>query len=304
MKVLRQPSVWETREREGQLATETPTWRGIRHEAEDPDTTAARLQQLTDAVIATWQANPNAKPSAAKQQGHLVIEAIAAHPNTSPLTLIELLSLDVAFNPTAPLSSPNQLWEWLHFFYGFTAHYSCGLRRNPNLPLLCLETPDFWERVRGDGLRYFLREAALPHAVVRQIAQRKAVAQLAGLHIALAGEVQNQAEARTVFAATWGNPQSHRVDTPFVTEPKDCAAMNIGLNGAGQSPDCRDRLVAALAMPLDTSVALDPFSRDLWGRSPLQLLEHLTHDGNRLVRWVAQMRLRDPHFVFRWSEEE
>ena len=135
-------SVWAERERVGRLASETRKWRAKRHEAEDPDTTAGRLQQLTEAVTSAWRADLSASKQQSTEQGHLVIEAVAAHPNTAPHTLIELLSLDDTFNPIA--HSPNRLWERLHLFYGFTTHYSRGLCRNPVAPLLCLETPDFW----------------------------------------------------------------------------------------------------------------------------------------------------------------
>ena len=55
------------------------------------------------------------------------------------------------------------------------------------------------------------------------------------------------------------------------------------------------RLTAALALPA-CSVPLT--GDDAHGLTTRDLLEHLSHDGNRLVRWAAQTRLADPDFVF------
>ena len=60
------------------------------------------------------------------------------------------------------------------------------------------------------------------------------------------------------------------------------------------------RLEAALlANAWDNSLLIDDY-----GRTARDLLQHLAHDGNRLVRWAAQTRLADPDFVFTWHEDD
>lgn len=80
-----------------------------------------------------------------------------------------------------------------------------------------------------------------------------------------------------------------------------------GLHGAferddlalrGQSDGFASRLSAALF--LSTKPA--PLNRDPANRTSRDLLRHLARDGNRLVRWAAQTRLRDPGFVFAWND--
>ena len=78
-------------------------------------------------------------------------------------------------------------------------------------------------------------------------------------------------------------------------------SLNLStLYDMGQSAVTMERLSATLAMPLGTS----PFPDDPWNRSPLLLLQHLSHDGNRLVRWAAQTRLADPAFAFTWDDSD
>ena len=102
---------------------------------------------------------------------------------------------------------------------------------------------------------------------MQQIARRKAATKFAGLHIAIAGELQSQSEARALFAQGWGNTRTHKITARFVTDMTEPGEwpdvdINIDLYGMGQSPDWRDRFIAALEMPLDMSVMLDAFFRD------------------------------------------
>ena len=63
------------------------------------------------------------------------------------------------------------------------------------------------------------------------------------------------------------------------------------------------RLGIALSLPFGNAFHV-PFSDDPWERTPHEFMQHLACDGNVFVRWAAQMRLADPHFVFAWDENE
>ena len=78
-------------------------------------------------------------------------------------------------------------------------------------------------------------------------------------------------------------------------------ALDFGpVHELGQTSDWKMRFTAAMKLEVTDA----PFGADPWGRSPKQQLDYLAHDGNSLVRWVAQTRLQDPDFVFPWDEGE
>ena len=78
--------------------------------------------------------------------------------------------------------------------------------------------------------------------------------------------------------------------------------------GSHLACDWQSRLLTALWLPLSAypfpAKDKEGYDFELWNRSPLDLMHHLAHDGNRLVRWAAQTRLADPDFVFTWHEDD
>ena len=256
-------TTWEAKERAGLLALETKKWREKRRIAEDPNTTAEMLDKMTDYYnIATdWRSASEYNEYA------LVADALLAHPNTPPDCCSALIGIDL-----------------LHNYRAFCS--------NPAASLLILEIPDFWDWYEVNSCQQLLREEMLPLIAVQVFSRNEdaAVAESARLHIAMAGEIQNQREGEAAIRAAAFPRYPTRQSPPF-----DLAH----LRQKGTAYEWMARFYAALHLPLTNTA----FAGDTWNRSPLDLLEHLAHDGNRLVRWAAQTRLAAPDFAFTWHEE-
>jgi hypothetical protein len=104
---------------------------------EDPALPPDRLTTLAARALAEDWTLPTADRRAAP-----LITAIAAHPNTPPATLIELLN-----------RRPHDAYP--------------GFIRNPVLPLLPLENPDFVHRLSGATIRFLLLQRDLPSTLAR-----------------------------------------------------------------------------------------------------------------------------------------
>ena len=111
---------------------------------------------------------------------------------------------------------------------------------------------------------------------------------------------QTAEQAAQSFAASVG--QYHTRLTEFVRFVANLhgAYDDKVLFDKGQWTRWSSRLDAALKLPLSAV----PSKQDKCERSPLDLMHHLAHDGNRLVRWAAKTRLADPDFNFTWHEED
>ncbi len=269
----RQLTVWEAKERASLLALETDEWREKRRTAEDPNTTADVLDLLCSA--AEDFAHENLLSEYYYNEVCLVTNAVLAHPNTPPRSILSIFS---------------------EIFLDSNRAF-CN---NPMTPFLVLEIPDFWVRLDLDVAENLLREEGLPPVAVSVFSgSSEAVSKSARLHIATAGEIQSQYEGIKALLA-YGFPQfmaKHHLPTDL---------GNLRVNGT--SYHWWLRLYAALHLPLTgepipKSGHVAESDQEQWGRSPLDLLHHLAHDGNRLVRWAAQTRLADPNFVFTWHDD-
>ena len=170
-----------------------------------------------------------------------------------------------------------------------------------------LEKPNFWEDMgddkRGDtvpSVRLLLEED-LPRAAVCAFSlyANSFVAVAATFHIALSGEVKSHEDG---LSAVRASGFLYYVEHEFGLKNSDID----GLVDRGVSLCWERRLYAALHLPLISEPFLqipdyDRIYLKQWNRSPLDLLQYLARDGNRLVRWAAQTRLDDPDFVFTWA---
>ena len=267
-------TTWEAKERAGLLALETDEWREKRMVASDPNTTAKVLHHLADAVYLSYCRSAN------DYVPYLLVEAVAAHPNTSPHDLIDLVCY------------PN---EYITFFRR-------GFSLNPIAPLLCLEMPHFWENNREMAVREVLGYEYLPLPVISQLTHHsdKLAAEGAQLHVLLAGAVQTLNQFRAVIQAYLDAEKYAEYSVmPFSINLRRPSGLDLLYKHLMGNSYWLHHLNAAFLLPLSDT----PFSSDPWNRSPLDLMHHLAHNGNRLVRWAAQTRLADPGFVFTWHED-
>ncbi len=181
-------TTWEQKERDGLLALETDEWRQKRHIAEDPNTTADILAELSDSVHKAYH-TVDSEGYAVRGVSHsacLLAEAIAAHPNVPPQRLLSLLLLPAPFALFCPR----------------------GLCRNPIAPVLQLETPDFWGRlthIERSCSEAVLREATVPLSANIAMSQSgvQSVVQSALLHVNSAGELTTPAEGTVALTQFW-----------------------------------------------------------------------------------------------------
>ena len=170
-------TAWQQKERDGLLALETAQWREKRMVAEDPDTTADVLACLLQAVEVAVQ-----------REGFtgfaifypLIADAVAVHPNLSPEIILK--------------------YWWLTVSSAFC--------QNPIAPFLGLEVPDFWARLPARArfrLSAILAEETLPSSIAQMLTHHSDIwlAQEAGLHISLAGEITTRAEGLTALTNYW-----------------------------------------------------------------------------------------------------
>ena len=271
------PTKWERKERDGLLAQEPAEWREKRLIAEDPDTTGETLARLVEVISDTCAYCTMGEVPYANKLA-LLVDAVLAHPNTPPRALLRLV-------------------------YLFASNNYRPFCRNPIVPFLPLEMPDFWEEMGdeqgGDFIPcvLLLKEEDLPRAAARafSLCPYPFVAEAAAFHIVLSGEVKTHEEGLSVLRAS-GFPQ-------FVAGHSEL--KNLTVSGLANGGVCcwERRLYAALHLPfsrdpLPLIPGYDKAFQEQWSRSPLDLLQYLAHDGNRLVRWAAQTRLADPSFVF------
>jgi hypothetical protein len=279
-------TTWEAKERAGLLALEPEEWREKRLVAENRDTAPNVLAEFGNSVLMLGARTENTIPFAG-----LLAEAIAAHPNT-PLAVFDYL-LDCF---ELPLTFP-------------------AFCRNPIMPLLSLEQPDFWQRMYSayERCQMLLREENLPLAAVYAFTahpEEKMVRE-ALLHISIAGEVQTEAEAiegiRFSDYAQYTEDYQLHLYTCYERNMESLRAEGYAhlLRSRGTSAQWMNRLFVAFQLPLSNEPLFEGEQGAAdWNRSPLDLLHHLSHDGNRLVRWAARTRLADPDFVFTWHDEE
>lgn len=276
-------TAWEAKEQTGLLARETDEQRARRTLAEDPNTPASVLEDMTHWALHERDQNrfawfrhmdevrkrqetgaaedPNLWKRAPWRQSELFLQATAAHPNTPPAVLIELIG-------TAPL----------------IPQITGAFFRNPVTPFLILEQPGFLSQMDGFCQLLLLRdENALPLFVQllasdNHMAQEKAAQTAARNHIILAGEIAD--------AETWrtGMVNYSEAVTPYSRAHEWQALL---LPEKAESPRVSHRLEAVSR----AETTNEPLREDIHDRTGLDLLRHLTHDGNRFVRWQAQNRL-------------
>ena len=275
------PTEWEKKEREGLLAQEPAEWREKRLIAEDPDTDGETLARLTSA-ISDGCAYCIMGEVSYHNKFALLSDTVLAHPNTPPPCLLRLL-------------------------YLFELNNYRRFCRNPFVPVAALERPDFWQEMgddrRGDtvpSVRLLLEED-LPRVAVSAFSlyADPFAAVAASFHIAFSGEVKSHEDG---LSAVCASGFLHYVEHEFGLKNSDIDA----LVNRGVSLCWERRLYAALHLPLTGEPFLqipdyDRIYLKQWNRSPLDLLQYLARDGNRLVRWAAQTRLDDPDFVFSWA---
>lgn len=278
---------WEAKERAGLLAIETEERRDQRRIAEDPDTPAEVLNRLArqalddrtpdrfawfrhlDSLREQAEANPatRAEPLPWKRapwrRSELLFQALAAHPNTPPGILVELIG-------TAPL----------------IPQVTSAFFRNRATPALLLEQSGILDELDVFCQLLLLREADALPLFVQQVADSKdmgqegAAREAAKMHVATAGEIRDArtGEAEMKLQKYWGTitPYSRTFlwQTPLLPEK-------------AESPRWTDRLEAISRAEATNA----PTAGDFYNRSGLDLLHYLTRDGNRFVRWTAQTRL-------------
>ena len=146
-------------------------------EAEDPNTTASRLESLHESVRSHYLAYESTKTEQAR--GFAVMEAIASHPNTPLRVLTELI-----------------------------VHYARAFCRNPVSPLLLLEQPNFAADLPENAQLALLMEPNAPPNMVRSLAQSAAasetVREAARLHVCFSGEAAS-GEWEAFMSAYWAH---------------------------------------------------------------------------------------------------
>ena len=198
---------WERKERDGLLALETEQWREKRLVAEDPNTTADVLEQLARTVwdeLGHWEHYEPMHSAPDVQANTLLLsEAIFAHPNTPPHNLASLL--DRVFSRDLGERTP----------------ITKAVCRNPVLPLLILEMPDFWLNLDGETCKALLREETLLPSAIGFLMRHKgssvewdkngigtpvkdhSVAEAARLHVSQMPPLQTPSEGCKALTAFW-----------------------------------------------------------------------------------------------------
>lgn len=243
-------TAWEAKERAGLLALETKKRRKRRRVAEDPNTTADVLEQLTHVVweeLGFWlSGEPMGNHRNVRVNTLLLAEPIVAHPNTPPRALKRLL--ERVFD--------RELGELSLITKAFC--------RNPLLPLLTLEMPDFWMNLDGDVCKALLCEEALPPSAVCFLTEHKgsrmgrdengvatplkdhSVAEAARLHISQVPLPQTPSEGCKALTAFWKNYCAQQQQDPdYVfkrgyTDEWHAEMVEVGLAPAWMTPFYKD----------------------------------------------------------------
>ena len=319
---------WEQKERDGLLALETTEWRQKRAVASDPNTTGDVLARLSFDVDYAWYAGGNDDhPNLC-----LLAEAIVAHPNAPPETLAKLLNYNRPLGVSALCRNPIAAILGLE-----TPDFWGRVQDTPALHLLSQEavprpvaaalkqaaeetvsqTARLHIALAGEiqtqseginALTTFLptwsaeqsrlsrwREGKVEwHRLVTHLKFVSGSKEIAPPIVAM----RLNAQKKTVFAVFSSHYHTPNSLSPeiYLDEPSWQAASQRWIQ-AGQSWEWVNRLNAALGLP----AADDSFPSDDLHRTPRMLLEHLSRDGNRFVRWAAQTRLADPNFTFTWA---
>lgn len=165
----------------------------------DPTLPPEQLAGLAERALAEEWTLPAADRRAAP-----LITAIAAHPNTPPMTLADLLN-----------RRPHDAYP--------------GFIRNPVLPLLPLECPDFSRELGGATIRFLLLQRDLPATAACLLSVHPAplVAFEARMHITLLADSDLPPEERAACVAAW-EKLLRQVITDS-TLPERCRYANMAL---------------------------------------------------------------------------
>ena len=330
-------TAWEQKERDGLLALETAEWREKRAVASDPNTTNAALVGL----VAHCEKALNDMDSDIGSLV-LLVESLAANPNLSPNGLLKLFHCTTDAwvltqcvqgfrrNPIAPLLILEMPDFWQRVPDSWQRNGLCRvLLREETLfkqavvsLMQCdqasvaktaalhvsvageLSAPAegrtalsrYWRTVRDEEKTIYSKgtwkeKMAWAQARWKKGRSRPKFARRA----VLALEVEEFFGLRSPYVQ-------------FASAARRGFRNRRGLLGwarysvydKGTLPDWTERLGVVFCL----SLSEEPFPGVYlhWNRSPLDLLHHLSHDGNRFVRWAAQTRLADPDFVFTWDE--
>lgn len=152
----------------------------LRELAANPETPAYKLEAIGKKALRRFNSRSDITTDACL----IVLEAVAANPNTPPFLLPELIE-----------QSP------------FSCRAFC---RNPITPLLLLEKPDFVTVLTEQAQHALLREADAPLLFIQMLAngnaaQNEAVRQAARLHVAFAGEAKSPDEWEPPVREYWRN---------------------------------------------------------------------------------------------------
>lgn len=169
-------------------------WQHYRTPVLDTATPASELETIARALLPD-NASLRARFAAANRQlnradsrfsggGICVLEAIAAHPNTPPRLLEEIMEA-VPDNEVRGIAR--------------------AVCRNPILPFLLLEAPDFPVTLGGKGQLALLGESSLPTTFIALMRRHTEpdVQEAAGLHVAGAGDVRPRDDWQEMLRGYW-----------------------------------------------------------------------------------------------------
>ncbi len=288
-------SEWEAKERAGLLSLEMEEWCEKRRVAEDPNTTADVLEQFAEAVcqeLDVWQpGEPMGNADNVQVNTLLLTEPIVAHPNTSPHVLKRLL--ERVFN--------RELGE--------RSLITKAVCRNPVLPFLTLEAPDFWMNLDGDVCKALLREEALPPLIVRILLGHKgsrvninhsgvetplkdhSVAEAARLHISQAPPLQTALDGCKALTTFWKDYcTQQRQDPDYVFERDDANEWHAEMVEVGLAPAWMPPLYNSVP---PVSPAIPKHIEDWYTKHPeYAYLLRPDIDSDDLMH-IAQTRLED-----------
>ena len=216
---------WQRSRYDRILAEETPEWREKRRVAEDPDATSDVLVRIADEALertnAKYQPNP---------QSWRTCDALAAHPNLPLVWLVNVVN-EISF---------------------FSIE---GFSRNPLLPLLCLEMPDFWDKLWDETCGTLLAYDTLPLPIVQGLARHSnpAVAQITSLHILMEGEIKTSQEGNAALNDFWRTycrnpptPKGQWVRFPAFEWHAECVRLGLAPSWAAPEPCSNRRLTNAV----------------------------------------------------------
>ncbi len=182
-------TAWDAKEQAGLLGLETDEWREKRLIADAPDTTADVLERFSGEALAFHnkakhrnEAAPQKTKSEHWRKSDLLLEALAAHPNTPPHALAELV--------------------------GTTPFITRAFCHNPATPFLLLEEPNFLTDLGSIKQEYLLCHTEVPLLYIRMLAlgngaENHWTQQAARMHVALSGEVADVTEWQQQIGDFW-----------------------------------------------------------------------------------------------------